>query len=102
MRVVGIHPISAREPVHLIEVAVASGDLPIDWGAITQPLEGRDQSYWQVPYDERLLEGPEGHWCFFFHYLDNSRPLSSATGDLPLPPETPVPDRLRFIAYEEP
>jgi hypothetical protein len=102
MRVVGIHPVVAREPVHLIEIEVTSGELPVEWEAITQPIKGRDESYWQVPYDERELPGPDGRWCFFFHYLDQSQPLSSSSGKLALPPETPVPDRLRFIGYEEP
>ena len=102
MRVVGIHPVSAREPVHLIEIEIAAGEQPVDWGAITQPLQGRDRGYWQVPYDECELEGSDGHWCFFFHYLDMSRPLSSPAGDLVLPAETPLPQRLRSINYEEP
>ena len=102
MRVVGIHPIVAREPVHLVEVEVASGELPVEWAAITQPVEGCDQSYWQVPYDERELDGSKGRWCFFFHYLDLSQPFLSPSGNIPLPPETPLPERLRFINYEEP
>ena len=102
MRVVGIHPISAREPVHLIEVEVAASELPVEWGEVTQPIEGRDQSYWQVPYDERELHGSNGRWCFFFHYLNLSRPLSSHVGDLKLPEPTPIPNHLRFMQYEEP
>jgi len=102
MRVIGVHPIAAREPVHLIELEVEPSQADVEWGAITQPLNGRDQSFWQVPYDERQVPNAKGHWCFFFHYLDGARPLSSALGDLPLPAETPVPDRLRFVQYEEP
>jgi len=55
MRVLGIHPIEAREPVHLVEIEAQLGDMPIDWSAITQPIEGRDRSYWQAPYDERKV-----------------------------------------------
>ena len=102
MRVIGVHSIAAREPVHLIELEVDPGDAEVEWGAITQPLDGQDRSYWQVPYDERPVPSASGHWCFFFHYLDDKRPLSTALGDLPLPVETPVPPRLRFVQYEEP
>jgi hypothetical protein len=102
MRVIGIHPIKAREPVHLVELEAQLQDMPIDWPSITQVVEGRDQSYWQVPYDERKVPKLNWRWCFFFHYLDPSRPLSSKHGDLALPRETPVPEHLRFVEYEEP
>jgi hypothetical protein len=102
MRVVGVHPVEARQPVHLIELEAQLEDMPIDWPSITQSLEGRDSSYWQVPYDEHTVPGRNWHWCFFFHYLDVSRPLSSQSGDLPLPAASPAPDHLRFMRYEEP
>ena len=102
MRVVGVHPIEARQPVHLLELEAQIEDMPIDWSSITQSVAGRDESYWQVPYDEQMVPGRAWHWCFFFHYLDQSRPLSSQSGDLALPLETSVPDHLRFMRYEEP
>jgi len=102
MRVLGIHPIEAREPVHLVEIEAQLGDMPIDWSAITQPIEGRDRSYWQAPYDERKVPNYNWRWCFFFHFLDRSRPLSTGLGELTLPPETPVPEHLHFCRYEEP
>ena len=100
IKIIGIHPVNADEPVHLIEIEATGND--IDWMAITQPAEGADESCWQVPYDEQRVPGFKSLWCFFFHYLDQSRPLSSEAGDLALPMETPAPDHLRFIKYDPP
>ena len=100
--VLGVHRVKASEPVHLIEVTVGQAVESIDWCSFTQPLEGKDQTYWQVPYNEREVPGRSGNWCFFFHYLDLSRPMSSFAGDLHLPAETPIPAHLRFVRYEEP
>ena len=102
MRVVGVHPVEARQPVHLIELEAQIEDMPIVWDSITQSIAGRDPNYWQVPYDEQKVPEKNWHWCFFFHYLDQSRPLLSHSGFLALPPETPVPEHLRFMHYEEP
>ncbi len=102
LRIVGLHPVEAPEPVHLVELDASGYKSDLDWGAITQPVEGRDRSYWQVPYDEMPVPGKPDHWCFFFHYLDRSRPLSSPAGALVLPTETPLPAHLRCIKYEQP
>ena len=102
MRILGIHPIEARQPVHLVEIEAQLNDMPIVWESITQPIAGKDQSHWQAPYDERKVPNLNWRWCFFFHFLDLARPLSSHTGDLALPQPTPVPDHLRFVQYEEP
>jgi hypothetical protein len=100
--VIGLHLIKAREPVHLLEVDLSGFEGEIDWRGFTQPLAGFDSSYWQVPYDERPVPGSDGHWCFFFHYLDLGQPLQTPAGVLTLPSETPVPPHLRFIRYEQP
>jgi len=102
VRVLGVHPVKADEPVHLVEIEMLADASTVDWCSFTQPCEGRDRSYWQVPYDERPVPGRPDHWCFYFHYLDTSRPLQSFAGDLALPAETPVPPSLQFIKYEEP
>jgi hypothetical protein len=102
MRVLGVHPIEARQPVHLVEFEANLEDMPIVWESITQSLKDKDQSYWQVPYDERKVPNVNWRWCFFFHYLDLSRPLSSHVGDLELPEPTPTPEHLGFARYEEP
>ena len=101
-RVLGVHPVAAPQPVHLVEIDLGEGASNFDWSSVTQPLEGRDSSYWQVPYDERAVPGKEGRWCFFFHYLNLQSPLHSNFGPLPLPSESPLPPHLRFIQYEEP
>jgi hypothetical protein len=102
MRVIGIHPIEARQPVHLVEVEAQLDDMPIVWESITQPLADKEQSYWQVPYDELKVPDVTWRWCFLFHFLDLARPLASHVGDLELPAPTPVPEHLRFVRYEEP
>jgi hypothetical protein len=88
--------------VHLIEIELSADSHIVDWCTFTQPIEGRDSSDWQVPYNERPSPNHPSRWCFFFHYLDASRPLSSIAGPLSLPPETPMPPHLQFIRYEEP
>lgn len=105
IRILGVHPLKAEEPVWLVEVEIDEKFEEIDWGSITQPNPRQDQSYWQVPYDERTLgkaaNGKE-RAAFFFHYLELDRPLESAYGQLMLPPPTSVPDHLRFMSYEAP
>jgi len=103
-RVVGLHPVDAPEPCHLCEVVLEGEADDVDFGEFTQPLAGRDQSYWQVPYDERLLSssGAQRSYVFFFHYLDLAQPMQSPFGPLALPHPTPRPERLSFIAYEPP
>ena len=102
VRVLGVHPVKASEPVHLIEIELLGDTSNVDWCSFTQPMKGRDRSYWQVPYDEKPVPSHPNNWCFFFHYLDTSRPLLSFAGDLALPPETPVPPDLSFMKYEAP
>ena len=102
VRVLGVHPVKAREPVHLVEIELLADASQVDWCSFTQPFEGRERSYWQVPYDEQPVPGRPNNWCFFFHYLDTSRPLQSFAGDLPLPQVTPLPPTLSSIKYEEP
>jgi hypothetical protein len=101
-RIVGVHRIIADEPVHLLEIDLRDLDGQLDFSSVTQTLEGKDSSFWQVPYDEHHLPGRPGRWYFFFHYLDLTRPLSSNLGDLPLPAESAVPDHLRLVEYDAP
>jgi hypothetical protein len=99
-RVVGIHRIAANEPVHLVELEVQDSADDFDLGMITQEVEGLAPSDWQTVYDERKIG--ENRFAFFFHYLDTTKPLLSAAGPLPLPPESPVPGHLQGIAYDQP
>lgn len=102
VRVLGVHPIAAQEPVHLVEIEVIGVASEVDWGSFTQPMPGSSRDDWQAPYDERPVPAHPGRWCFFFHYLDRNQPLQSFAGNLALPPESPIPSHLRFIKYEGP
>ena len=99
-RIVGIHPVAADEPVHLVELEIEGNADGFGIGEITQELPGEPQSNWQVVYDERQIG--QNRWAFFFHYLDTAKPLLSPAGPLALPPESPLPDHLTGIEYEQP
>jgi hypothetical protein len=88
--------------LYLLEIKVEPPDADVNWYAITQPIEGQPEANRQVPYDERRLNEPGGHWVFFFHFLDPSRPLQTQLGDRKLPAATPIPLHLQEILYEVP
>lgn len=100
IRVIGIHTVTADEPVHLVELEFADDPDNFDFGDVTQEIPGQPRSNWQVPYDEQ--EVGENRFAFFFHYLDTTRPLLSPVGPLPLPPVSPLPKHLQHIKYEQP
>ena len=102
MKIIGVHPIVASEPCHLIEVEIDKHDAPFDWGDVTQEVPEQPRSDWQVAYDETSLNDEGTRWAFFFHYLDLSRPLSTPGGQLPIPVPTPLPDSLKDVEYIEP
>ena len=77
------------------------------------------RSSWQLAYNEYLLNrsGTDGfsihepngihiemdlRMSFYMHYLDLRLPLSTPAGELPLPSETPRPERLKFLKYVPP
>jgi hypothetical protein len=99
-RVIGIHPVAADEPVHLVEFEVEGNAADFDFGAITQEVPGQPRSNWQAVYDEREIGA--NRFAFFFHYLDTAKPLATPVGPLALPPESPVPEHLQSIDYEQP
>jgi hypothetical protein len=102
--IIGIHPVEADEPVHLIELLVEGDVDGFDIGEVTQETVGQPKMNWQVPYDDRLREESEGksRYVFFFHYLDLMAPLLTPAGSLPLPRPTKIPAHLRDIEYESP
>ena len=122
VEIVGVHPVPAADPCHLVELIVRGSDGPFDLSLFTQPVEGRPPSDWQAPYAEKILDpdgeavivdlwegtGDEGHWtgevrlAFFFHYLDPHRPFQTPFGEAKLPAPTNRPQRLRALDYEEP
>ncbi len=112
-RVIGVHPVEAAEPCHLVELFVESYS-PLELvGGVTQERPGEPRDSWQVPWDERVLDAdgeselrghvqPPCRVAFFFHYLDRERPLRTPFGPLRLPMETERPERLAFMEYEAP
>jgi hypothetical protein len=40
MTILGVHPIEADEPCHLIEILVEGHDADLDFGKFTQEVEG--------------------------------------------------------------
>src|SRR5262249_17472648 len=107
-KVVGVHPVEADQPCHLIELMICDSDRDFNVDDLTQPDENVRKGLWQAPYDERFLDAqslkplqlssPERPDCneyrlaFFFHYLDLAKPLESSFGPLPLPDPSPRPE----------
>jgi len=119
IKVVGVYPVEAPEPCHLLELVFDSVDDAIDFMEFTQQVRHRPRDSWQVPWDERFLDvtgereiDPDApdvqpavdrfRVVFFFHYLDHGRPLLSPAGPLSLPEPTVRPQRLAFVHYESP
>jgi hypothetical protein len=102
MKIIGVHPVDAPEPCHIIEVELTAPDQEYDWGTITQEIEGQPRDNWQAPWDEQQLGNLGGRCVFFFHYLDHSKPLITPDGPKELPLTTSLPDHLKEIKYEEP
>ena len=119
LRVIGVYPVRAPEPAHLVELAVAGCTQPLDVGAITQETPGKTRDYWQVPWDEHFLDASgasvlnkqrpdepptlsDFRVVFFFHYLDLEQPLITPAGPLALPSAQERPARLSFLEYETP
>ena len=103
-KIIGVHPVEANEPVHLIELLVEGDTDAFDIGEVTQEVPGQPRSNWQAPYDERVLEESDGkiRYAFFFHYLDFKKPLITPAGSLSVPKPTKQPAHLKEIEYESP
>ena len=116
IEVIGVYPVEAPEPCHLIELVISDPADGFDLAGITQESPGTTRDNLQVPYDERYLSdtgetvldqqepgrGPTvdaARVVFFFHYLELSRPLLSPLGPLELPPPSARPARLDFTTY---
>lgn len=102
--IIGVHPIVAVEPVHLVELLVEGSVDDFDIGEVTQEVSGQPKSNWQAPYDERVLEESKqkARYAFFFHYLDFEKPLLTPAGAVPVPKATKAPAHLEDIEYESP
>jgi len=95
--VVGVHPVEADQPCHLIELAISDPGREFNVDDLTQVDENVEKGLWQAAYDERFLDAQslqplplqfqllsgrsslpkEYRLAFFFHYLDLAKPLES-------------------------
>ena len=103
-KILGVHPVEADEPVHLIELLLEGDVEDFDIGEVTQEVAGQSKMNWQAPYDDRILEESESmaRYAFFFHYLDLKKPLRTSTGSLPMPQPSKAPAHLQDMEYESP
>src|SRR5437764_1389648 len=104
VRVLGIHPVPGEKHVHLIEIQVDEPDAVFDFSRVTQEASDLPKENWQVAYDEREVgrSSCRVQFAFFFHYLDTSKPLQTASGTVTLPPPSPIPLHLSPIEYDAP
>jgi hypothetical protein len=104
IRIIGVHPISAKEPCHLLEIELKAPSDGFDFGLVTQEMPHQPKANWQVAFDEQQLGNNEAgsRWAFFFHYLNFERPLLTPLGPITLPEPTPIPMHLEAIEYYEP
>ncbi len=65
-RLVGVHPVEAKEPCHLLEIELESECQQIDWGGMTQESADQPAENWQVAYDETPLNKQGTRWAFSF------------------------------------
>src|SRR5690554_5558020 len=102
--IVGVYPIDAAEPCHLIEVKLRDDNGELDWGAVTQEVKGELRENWQVAYDEQLITDEDGSlsYVFYFHYLDFSKPLVTPYGSFSIPDASTLPPWLQHIEYFPP
>lgn len=122
LKVIGVYPVEADEPVHLIELSILGAQGVFNIGDITQEIPGQPRENWQCPYMEQILSAsgdkvltddyvsskrPE-LWkgtmrlVFFFHCLDLERPLRTPFGEVQLPAESELPERFSMLEYEQP
>lgn len=59
VEVIGVHPIEADEPCHLVEVVIRESTGDVSFDEFTQADDSSSRSDWQVAYDERVLS-PDG------------------------------------------
>jgi hypothetical protein len=105
VKLVGVYPVEAEEPVHLIEMSIEGGDIDgFDFGEVTQEIPDSPTANWQVAYDEHVVSESDGkaRVVFFFHYLDLNKPLLTPAGALAIPEPKKRPSRLKDIMYEAP
>ncbi len=122
IEIIGVYPINNQTPVHLVEIIVRNSRSKFELSEFTQEVSSQPKKYWQVPWDEKLLDKlgrkviaddfvlskESDLWhgdlrlIFFFHYLDCTKPLLTPFGPVEIPKEKSKPKRLGFIGYESP
>lgn len=104
IRIIGIHPVAAGEPCHLVEIELPRSCEAFDFELVTQEQPGQPRQNWQAAYDEQYLgQSASGQrWSFFFHYMDFERPLLTPRGPLTLQASSPLRSHLARIRYEAP
>jgi hypothetical protein len=102
--IVGVYPIGADEPVHLVEIRLRGSDSDFDFSDVEQEDVTQPRENWQVAYDEQLIDesNDEKVYVFFFHNLDFKKPLRTSLGELKLPLPSKLPPRLKTISYDPP
>ena len=100
--------------LHLIEMWMPPLPEHLDGKQITQEDPGLNRNWWQVAYEVIFLDtsgineveevvGDRLRLAFFFHFLKWERPLITPHGDVDLPRESAMPDRLkRLVTYWPP
>ena len=102
IRIIGVHPIPASVPCHIVEIDLNVPLEEFDFGAVTQEMSDQPKDNWQVAYDEQQVGDDDGsRWVFFFHYLDFEQPLLTPLGPITVPESTPLPTHLSEIEYNE-
>jgi len=86
----------------LIELEISPDNEEFDWDTVTQEDPSIHRNNWQAAFQETKLDDEGTRWAFYFHYLDVSRPLLTATGQLSIPATTPVPSHLQHLKYVSP
>lgn len=117
--VIGVYPIEAADPCHLLEMLIRDHTGPIHLTGFSQEIQGQPRMLWQVPWDERILnfDGTQDisgrfptkivadgtlRLAFFMHSLDLNQPLITPAGNVVLPTPEQQPGRLVFMRYERP
>ena len=54
--IIGLYPIEAKEPVHLVEIRIKNSQGLFDIYNFTQEVHGQPKTNWQVPYNEKILD----------------------------------------------
>jgi len=104
----------------VLEVMVTNPDASFDIGKFVQPNPAQSKNFWQVAWNEKFLT-PDGatlinlnrtqklpdvsqyRVVFVIHFWKPNLPLRSSYGELTLPAQQPLPERLwRLTPYEVP